>query len=101
MSAKIAVLSFEIRGELLQAMAANGHAVLALAPDDDPSFPRQLEALGIPFAPVFLDRTGANPLRDARTVISLVQVLRTHRPQALLAQAVKPIIYGLFAAQSL
>jgi glycosyltransferase involved in cell wall biosynthesis len=87
------------RGELLRSMAANGHDVLALAPEDDARVRTTLEAMGVAFAPVPLRRTGINPLRDAVTVVSLTRTFRRFRPDAVLAYAAKPVIYGSIAAR--
>ena len=49
-------------------MVANGHEVLAIAPEDDPEVRAELAAMGIAFHPVRLHRAGMNPLRDSLTV---------------------------------
>jgi glycosyltransferase involved in cell wall biosynthesis len=87
------------RGEMLRAMAANGHDVLALAPEDDASVRAALEAMGVAFATVPLRRTSLNPLRDVRTVVSLARTFRRFRADAVLVYAAKPVIYGSIAAR--
>jgi glycosyltransferase involved in cell wall biosynthesis len=52
-------------------------------------------------ADYFLNRTGANPFHDIRSVVSLRSCLRHCQPQAVLAYGIKPVVYGMLAAQSL
>jgi glycosyltransferase involved in cell wall biosynthesis len=87
------------RRELLREMAAAGHEVLAIAPEDDPVVAAELASLGVAFAPVHLHRAGTNPVRDSRTIVSLVRIFRRFRPDAVLVTAAKPVIYGSIAAR--
>lgn len=87
------------RGEMLRAMVANGHEVLALAPEDDPSVRAALEAMGVAFSTIPLHRAGLNPIRDAVTLFSLARAFRRHRAEAVLVYAAKPVVYGLPAAR--
>jgi glycosyltransferase involved in cell wall biosynthesis len=87
------------RGEMLGSMVANGHDVLALAPEDDTRVRAALDAMGVAFATVPLDRTGINPFRDAVAAVSLARTLRRFRADAALFYATKPVIYGSIAAR--
>ncbi len=87
------------RKEMLRAMVANGHEVLAIAPEDDPEVRAELAAMGIGFHPVRLHRAGMNPLRDSLTVIDLTRILRRFRADAVLVTAAKPVVYGSIAAR--
>lgn len=87
------------RGELLRSIAANGHEVLALAPEDDAGVRATLQAMGVAYATVPLHRTGMNPFRDALTVVSLTRTFRTFRADTVLVYAAKPVVYGLIAAR--
>ena len=80
-------------------MVANGHEVLAIAPEDDPEVRAELAAMGIAFHPVRLHRAGMNPLRDSLTVIDLTRILRRFRADAVLVTAAKPVVYGSMAAR--
>lgn len=86
------------RGPLLAAMIARGHAVTGCAPDPDPQTSETLAGLGVSFRPYPLQRTGLNPLRDARTLLALVSGLRRDRPDLVLSYTIKPVIYGSLAA---
>lgn len=87
------------RREMLRAMVANGHSVLAIAPEDDAEVRTALATMGVDFAPVRLHRAGVNPFRDSLTVLSLVRTLRRNRPDAILLTAAKPVVYGSIAAR--
>jgi len=91
------ILNF--RGHLLRSMVANGHEVLAVAPEDDPRVRAALQAMGVTFATVPLHRAGMNPLRDVRTVVSLTRIFRTYRADTVLVHGAKPVIYGSIAAR--
>jgi glycosyltransferase involved in cell wall biosynthesis len=87
------------RGEMLRAMAANGHHVLAQAPEDDPDVRTALAAMGVAFEVVPLRRASLNPVWDVLTVVSLARKFRAHRTDAVLAYAAKPVVFGSIAAR--
>jgi glycosyltransferase involved in cell wall biosynthesis len=87
------------RGEMLRAMVANGHDVLAIAPQDDADVRAALEAMGVDYATVPLHRAGLNPVRDAATLLALARTFRAYRADAVLVYAAKPVVYGLLAAR--
>jgi glycosyltransferase involved in cell wall biosynthesis len=80
-------------------MVAAGHQVLAVAPAEDPDMPAALEALGVRYAPVPLQRASTNVLGDAATLVSLARTFRGFRADAVLACGAKPIVYGSIAAR--
>lgn len=91
------ILTF--RGEMLRSMAAHGHDVLAIAPEDDSGVRDALAAMGVGYTTVSLERTSMNPVHDLATVLSLVRTFRRFRPDAVLVYAAKPVIYGSIAAR--
>jgi len=60
------------RGELLRSIAANGHEVLAIAPEDDEIVRAALGAMGVAYSTVPLHRNGLNPVWDVAVVVALV-----------------------------
>jgi glycosyltransferase involved in cell wall biosynthesis len=86
---------------LIRALVQQGVQVWVLAPDFTPATRDQVAMLGGQPADYFLNRTGANPFHDIRSVISLRSCLRHCQPQAVLAYGIKPVVYGMLAAQSL
>jgi glycosyltransferase involved in cell wall biosynthesis len=80
-------------------MVAAGHEVLAVAPEVAPDVRAALEALGVGYATVPLQRASTNVLRDAATLVSLTRTFRKFRADAVLVCAAKPVVYGSIAAR--
>lgn len=87
------------RGDLLDAMRANGHEVVAIAPEDDDSVRKRLAEKGVEYHVVPMARTGLNPFADLRYLLQLSQCLRKIKPDVVLAYTIKPVVYGLPAAR--
>lgn len=87
------------RLELLKAMVAAGHEVIALAPDNDEQAIARLGAIGVSFQQIPMARTGTNPLADLRTLKALYRLMRRLAPDIVLPYTMKPIIYGGLAAR--
>jgi glycosyltransferase involved in cell wall biosynthesis len=92
-----ALISF--RGDLIAAMVAAGHEVIACAPGDHPEVAKALSARGARYLPVELDRSGTNPLADLSSLLRLRQLFRQLRPDLVLAYTAKAVIYGAGAAR--
>ncbi len=87
------------RGRLLEEMVRRGHQVYACAPDGSAELRRKLSAIGVVYCDVALQRTGMNPLQDARTILELIRLCRRIRPQLFLGYTIKPVLYGSLAAR--
>ncbi len=87
------------RLDLMRRMLANGHRVLAAAPDIDPDTEAALRAAGIEPVAVPMDRTGLNPVQDLRTLSALRRLIRARRPDVILPYTMKPIVWGSLAAR--
>lgn len=87
------------RGPLLQALRAQGHQVIALAPGEDAAVEAQLAIWGVHYHAVQLTRTGMNPRQDVKDISALTDVLRQLRPHLVLGYTIKPVVYGLLAAR--
>jgi glycosyltransferase involved in cell wall biosynthesis len=87
------------RGPMLRAMVAKGHAVLALAPEHDPDVRSALEAMGVVYGTVPMQRTGLDPLKDAALLASLLGRIRRFMADTVFVYAAKPVVYGLIAAR--
>lgn len=86
------------RLDLMRRMLANGHRVLAAAPDFDPRAEAALRADGIEPITVPMNRTGLNPLQDLKTLSALRKLIRARRPDVILTYTMKPIVWGSLAA---
>lgn len=97
---KIVVLSSlaysltNFRGDLLREMKANGHDVVAVAPDRNEKVERELAQSGIGFRTVPMSRAGMNPLADLRLIFGYILLMLRERPELVLAYTQKPIVYG-------
>ena len=87
------------RGNLLREMQANGHTVVAVAPDNDEAVARELAESGIAFRVIPMQRARTNPISDLRLFLAYVWLMLLERPQLVLAYTQKPIIYGGLAAR--
>lgn len=87
------------RGELLAALVAAGHEVVACAPDRDVAVEAALTRIGVGFRQTAMDRTGLNPLADLATLRAYIAVIREEAPDVVLAYTQKPIIYGGIACR--
>ena len=89
----------KFRGPLLAAMVARGHQVIAMAPDGTPAVEGELAAIGVRFEPILLERTGTDPIADARAIRALARRLSHLGPDLVLGYTIKPAIYGSLAGR--
>jgi glycosyltransferase involved in cell wall biosynthesis len=87
------------RLDLMRRMIANGHRVLAAAPDVDHATEAVLTKAGIEPISVPMNRTGINPVEDLRTLRALRRLIRARRPDLVVPYTMKPIVYGSWAAR--
>jgi len=87
------------RGALLREMKANGHRVLAVAPDRNDAVAAELQRAGIGFRLIPMQRTGTSMVQDLRLFLAYLRVMIVEKPDLVLAYTQKPIIYGGIAAR--
>lgn len=103
-SQKIVLLGAEpaslinFRAPLIKRLVALGHEIHVAAKPAPPELIAALVEMGATFQPVTFARTGMNPFRDLKTIVSLYSLFRTLRPDAVMCYTSKPVIYGAFAA---
>jgi glycosyltransferase involved in cell wall biosynthesis len=85
------------RSELIKALVAAGHEVVAVAPYD--KYAAQLEALGCKFVQLKMDNGGTSPVHDALLLWRFWWLLKQEKPAVFLGFTVKPNVYGSLAAQ--
>ena len=88
------------RAGLIRGLQKAGYEVIVAAPRDLASDVRMAE-LEVEEVDILLDRSGRNPLADARLFLAYRRLMRQIRPQAFLGFTIKPNIYGCLAARSL
>ncbi len=84
------------RAGLIRALAAQGHEVVAVAPDDE--YAHRLAELGCRFVALPMDNKGTHPGRDLLLFFRFLKLLRRERPDVYLGYTIKPNIYGSLAA---
>jgi glycosyltransferase involved in cell wall biosynthesis len=89
---------FTFRGHLLASMVAEGHHVLAAAPNIPDELEGRLKGLGVQVRRYPLARASISPLGDLRTIASLISMCSAERPDLVLAYTIKPVVFGLIAA---
>ena len=88
------------RQGLIRALRSAGYEPVVIAPKD-PAAEARMAALDVQRIPVRIERSGRNPLADARLLLEYKRLLGKLRPAAYLGFTIKPNIYGSLAAASL
>lgn len=86
------------RGPLLKRLVGLGHEVHALAPHHTPDVGPQLEAMGVEYHIIPLNRRGMNPFADIGSLLHIKQVMHRLDPQLVFSYTFKPVVYGSLAA---
>lgn len=86
---------YNFRRNLIHALYAKGHDVIAIAPKDD--YARLLIDEGIPFRHIPIDGASINPLRELRSLFALRRILREERVDVVLSNTPKGNIYAALA----
>lgn len=87
------------RGHLLRSMAARGYRVVAGAPAAPPHVIDTLAEMGVAYRDVPFKRAGMRLDQDLRALLALLGLLRELKPEVVLTYTIKPVVYGLLAAQ--
>ena len=88
---------YNFRRTLALALVAEGYDVLLLSPPGE--YGSRLQALGLRWQALRMDRRSLNPFREARALIGLLTLLRRERPALIHAFTIKCAIYGSLAAR--
>jgi glycosyltransferase involved in cell wall biosynthesis len=96
--ASLARSLLNFRGPLLASLRSSGHAVAACASGADAATAAALEALGVTYHEMRLERRGSDPLGDIRYWLALRRLFRAERPDLILAYTMKPVVYAALAS---
>ncbi len=91
--------AYNLRREILFAMASKGHEVFLIA--DNIGYEEELKNHGIKLVDLKVDRRGRNPFSDMGLFFRLWKILCKLRPQIVFTNNAKPNIYGGIACQLL
>jgi glycosyltransferase involved in cell wall biosynthesis len=82
----------------MRALQRRGNTVLGSGAAGD-GFEPLIEALGVPFVPLPIDKKGLNPRADVQLLWTLYRWYRRERPEVVHHFTIKPVIYGSIAAR--
>jgi glycosyltransferase involved in cell wall biosynthesis len=88
------------RGSLISAMLDYGHSVVAAAPSMDQHTADALRKLGAEPRELAIDNASLNPRSLVRSVRAARTLLRSERPDVILAYTIKPVIVAATACRS-
>lgn len=86
---------FNFRLNLMRALQAAGHTVVAVAPDD--AYAQRIRDAGIAFEAVPISGGGTHPVRELQSVLRLGAVFRRHRVDLVLSYTPKGNLYSALA----
>ncbi|MGE6392581.1 glycosyltransferase family 4 protein [Psychrobacter pacificensis] len=91
----------KFRGALIVAIQDAGFEIHIAAPEFEvyPEECDSLIALGYTVHDIPMQRTGTNPLKDAKTLSALYLLMKKIKPDYVLGYTIKPVIYGSLAAK--
>lgn len=89
---------FNFRLNLMHALQAAGHTVVAVAPTDE--YADRIRAAGIAFEPVPISGGGVNPMRELRSVLRLRGLFRRQHVALVLSYTPKGNLYAALASIS-
>jgi glycosyltransferase involved in cell wall biosynthesis len=84
------------RGRLVEALVDAGYAVRIAVPEADHEW---AQSRGAEAVEIEVDRSGLNPVNDARLWLNFLGLLRRTKPNHFLSFTAKPNIYGSLAAR--
>jgi glycosyltransferase involved in cell wall biosynthesis len=86
------------RGRLLEQIVANGHQVLALAPDFDQTTSTWCRQRHIEIRHIDIDNQTTNVVADAKAFFQILAAIKYFRPDVVFGYTHKPAIYTSIAA---
>lgn len=90
----------KFRGALIEALKNAGFQIHIAAPDfksyqEDYN---ELKNMGYTVYDIPMQRTGTNPIADAKTLFALYHLMKKIKPDYVMGYTIKPVIYGALAA---
>lgn len=89
--------TYNFRGDLIREIQRLGYKVTVTGPNRDHI--EQIEALGVDFIEIPMNKNGINPIADLRYLNALRKLMCNLKPNATLGYTIKPVIYGAIAAR--
>ncbi|MDY0274476.1 MAG: glycosyltransferase family 4 protein [Desulfomicrobium sp.] len=95
----VAKESLLFRRDLILELVARGHTVFVFCADCNEETHQLIQSFGAQPVHYSLNRGGANPIADLRSLFQLQKLFKTIQPDMVLSCFVKPSIYGSIAAK--
>lgn len=89
--------TYNLRNELIERLAADGHEVVVAS--RPLLLQDELKALGCKLIDIETDRNGTNPFSDLYLLIKYRKILQKERPNIVLTYNIKPNVYGGMACR--
>jgi len=89
---------YNFRSGLMRALKNDGNTVIGGGAGGD-GFESEIEALGIKFTGLSIDKKSINPQADVKLLLTLYQWYKKERPDIVHHFTIKPVIYGSVAAR--
>ena len=87
---------YNFRINTIKAMLGEGHRVLIVAPKDE--YSKYFDDMGVDHSDVYIDAKSLNPLKELRTILSLVMTYAKNRPDYIMNFTPKMNIYSSLAS---
>jgi glycosyltransferase involved in cell wall biosynthesis len=87
------------RGPLLSALTQQGHEVIACSAPAPADVIQSLQAWGVVFKSIPVERAGLNPFSDLKLCLTIAKLMRAEQPDLVLAYTAKPVIFGGIAVK--
>ena len=87
---------WEIRRDLARMALESGYEVVVATRVS--AYAERIRQAGFTLVPIALQRESRNPLKELRAFVELIRLYRRIRPQIVQQVAMKPVLYGSFAA---
>lgn len=87
--------AYNFRGDLIKDIQAQGYDVVVTGPDKEGV--DKIEALGVKFIEVPVNKNGLNPFADLVYCLKLYKIMKQERADAIMGYTIKPVIYGSLA----
>lgn len=90
---------YNLRREVLEAFAGNGHKVTVVA--QILSFREELEQMGFSVIGMKVGRRGTDPFADLKLLAGYIRIFKQHRPDMVFTNNIKPNVYAGLACRLL
>lgn len=87
--------AYNFRGDLIKDIQAKGYDVVVTGPNEEGK--DKIEALGVKFVEVPINKNGINPFADIVYCLKLCKIIKHEKADAIMGYTIKPVIYGSLA----